>query len=232
MAGPTYKPLRPIGRLQGERFWPSGGMEPTGRAGHVPSAVHQPAEDLYDGRGSFRSAAALRSLFSSVNLDGDEELITYCTIGDAPARPGSSSPTCLGVITSASTTGRGLSGAAWPALPSSGHKLSHSRITMAPIPGPAEAKLTQGIHAETFRVTCPRFHGFRLTDGEARLGFRRRASRPRAAGLAWRAWTGRRGGGGPRPPSPAGAKTPRGTPAPPAPAPAPFPGGSGPAPPP
>ena len=32
----------------GERFWPSGGMEPGGRAGHVPSAIHQPMDGLYD----------------------------------------------------------------------------------------------------------------------------------------------------------------------------------------
>jgi thiosulfate/3-mercaptopyruvate sulfurtransferase len=79
--GTTIVDVRTGPEYRGERFWPSGRMEPTGRAGHVPSAVHQPVEDLYDRRGSFRSAAALRSLFSSVNLDGDEELITYCTIG-------------------------------------------------------------------------------------------------------------------------------------------------------
>ena len=38
----TYK----LGEAEyrGERFWPSGGLEPGGRAGHVPSAVHQPID--------------------------------------------------------------------------------------------------------------------------------------------------------------------------------------------
>jgi len=56
-------------------------MEPGGRAGHVPSAVHQPIDGLYDERGSFLGAADLRGFFSAVDLDGDEGLITYCTIG-------------------------------------------------------------------------------------------------------------------------------------------------------
>jgi hypothetical protein len=50
------------------------------RAG-LPSAVHQPIDGLYDERGSFRDAAALRAVFSAVDLDGDAEMITYCTIG-------------------------------------------------------------------------------------------------------------------------------------------------------
>jgi thiosulfate/3-mercaptopyruvate sulfurtransferase len=57
------------------------GLEPGGRAGHVPSAVHQPIDGLYDERGAFRDPAALRRVFSAVDLDGADELITYCTIG-------------------------------------------------------------------------------------------------------------------------------------------------------
>jgi thiosulfate/3-mercaptopyruvate sulfurtransferase len=79
--GTTLVDVRSAAEYQGERFWPSGGQEPGGRAGHVPSAVHQPVEDLYDSRGSFRSAAELRGVFSGVDLDGADELITYCTIG-------------------------------------------------------------------------------------------------------------------------------------------------------
>jgi rhodanese-related sulfurtransferase len=59
---------------------PSGSMEPSGRAGHVPSAVHQPLGDLYRERGSFRSAADLRRAFPAVDLDGADDVITYCTI--------------------------------------------------------------------------------------------------------------------------------------------------------
>jgi thiosulfate/3-mercaptopyruvate sulfurtransferase len=65
----------------GERFWPSGGMEDGGRAGHIPSAVLVPADGLQDVRGAFRSAAELRRMYAHVATDGGDEMITYCTIG-------------------------------------------------------------------------------------------------------------------------------------------------------
>jgi len=79
--GVTLVDVRSGAEYRGERFWPSGGMEPGGRAGHVPSAVHQPIDGLCDDRGQFRPAADLRGVFSAVDLDGGNELITYCTIG-------------------------------------------------------------------------------------------------------------------------------------------------------
>ena len=77
--------VRSEAEYKGERFWPSGGLEPGGRAGHVPSAVHQPIDGLYNADGSFRSAGELRRVFSAVDLDRGEELITYCTIGGRAA---------------------------------------------------------------------------------------------------------------------------------------------------
>ena len=79
--GATLVDVRSAAEYRGECFWPSGGMEPGGRAGHVPSAVHQPIDGLYNADGSFRSAAELRGIFSPAVLGGDAELITYCTIG-------------------------------------------------------------------------------------------------------------------------------------------------------
>lgn len=79
--GVTILDVRTRTEYAGECFWPSGSMEPSGRAGHVPSAVHQPLGDLYDERGSFRSPAELRRAFPAVDLDGTDEVITYCTIG-------------------------------------------------------------------------------------------------------------------------------------------------------
>jgi thiosulfate/3-mercaptopyruvate sulfurtransferase len=77
--------VRSEAEYRGERFWPSGGLEPNGRAGHVPSAVHQPIDGLYDQRGAFRDASDLRRLFSPAALEGTDELITYCTIGGRAA---------------------------------------------------------------------------------------------------------------------------------------------------
>jgi thiosulfate/3-mercaptopyruvate sulfurtransferase len=79
--GRTLLDVRSRDEYRGERFWPSGGLEPGGQAGHVPSAVHQPIGGLYDERGAFGDVAALRSVFSAVDPDGADELITYCTIG-------------------------------------------------------------------------------------------------------------------------------------------------------
>ncbi len=77
--------VRSEAEYRGERFWPSGGSDPKGRAGHVPSAVHQPIDGLYDDHGAFRGVDDLRDFFSSIDLDGDGELITYCTIGGRAA---------------------------------------------------------------------------------------------------------------------------------------------------
>jgi thiosulfate/3-mercaptopyruvate sulfurtransferase len=83
--GTTVVDVRSAAEYHGERFWPSGGMEPGGRAGHVPSAVHQPIDGIYREDGSFRPAAELRHAFAPAVLDDNQELITYCTIGGRAA---------------------------------------------------------------------------------------------------------------------------------------------------
>ena len=83
--GVTFLDVRSTAEYRGERFWPSGGMQPDGRPGHVPGAVHQPLDELYRPDGSFRPPAELRALLSAVDLDGSDELITYCTIGGRAA---------------------------------------------------------------------------------------------------------------------------------------------------
>ena len=83
--GTTLVDVRSAAEYRGERFWPSGGMEPGGHAGHVPSAIHLPIDGIYRDDGSFRSAAELGRIFSAADLDGTCELITYCTIGGRAA---------------------------------------------------------------------------------------------------------------------------------------------------
>ena len=80
-AGTTIVDVRSEPEYVGERFWPSGGLEPNGRAGRVPTAVRQPVEDVYGSDGSFLSADEIRPVLSAVDIDGTDELITYCTIG-------------------------------------------------------------------------------------------------------------------------------------------------------
>jgi thiosulfate/3-mercaptopyruvate sulfurtransferase len=73
--------VRSVDEFCGERFWPSGGLEAGGRAGHVPSAQHCPVDALHDDDGRFRNRAQLREQFASIDLAGDGEVIAYCTIG-------------------------------------------------------------------------------------------------------------------------------------------------------
>jgi thiosulfate/3-mercaptopyruvate sulfurtransferase len=79
--GTTIVDVRSALEYAGERFWPSGGLEPNGRAGHVPTAVWQPVDDVYGSDGSFLSAGQLRDVFAAVDVGGTDELITYCAIG-------------------------------------------------------------------------------------------------------------------------------------------------------
>ena len=83
--GVTLLDVRTRDEYDGERFWPSGGMDPQGRAGHLPTAVHHPIDGLYDSHGSFQPTTELRRLFASADLDGSNELIAYCTIGGRAA---------------------------------------------------------------------------------------------------------------------------------------------------
>ena len=73
--------VRSDNEYTGERFWPSGGSQPGGRAGHVPTALHLPLGDLYDGRGAFSDEGSLRRAFAPVVENDRREVITYCTIG-------------------------------------------------------------------------------------------------------------------------------------------------------
>ncbi len=77
----TLVDVRSAAEYAGERFWPSGGAEPGGRAGHIPTAIHRPLDGLYDAQGAFRPSSELRQIFALAHLDDDTELITYCTIG-------------------------------------------------------------------------------------------------------------------------------------------------------
>jgi thiosulfate/3-mercaptopyruvate sulfurtransferase len=83
--GTTFVDVRSAAEYRGECFWPSGAMQPGGRVGHLPSAIHQPVEDLYRPDGSFRTVAELRDVFSPDVLDGGDELITYCAVGGRAA---------------------------------------------------------------------------------------------------------------------------------------------------
>jgi thiosulfate/3-mercaptopyruvate sulfurtransferase len=77
----TIIDVRTEPEFRGDRFWPSGALEEGGRAGHVPSALHIPIDDIYDERGAFRPPPELRQLLSPIDLRAGSDVIFYCTIG-------------------------------------------------------------------------------------------------------------------------------------------------------
>jgi thiosulfate/3-mercaptopyruvate sulfurtransferase len=81
--GTTLVDVRSSAEFDGERFWPSGGLEANGRAGHIPSAHRMSIDDVYDERGAFRPVDELRTMFDGTEAIGDagDALVTYCTIG-------------------------------------------------------------------------------------------------------------------------------------------------------
>jgi thiosulfate/3-mercaptopyruvate sulfurtransferase len=80
----TILDVRSEAEYSGERFWPSGGQEPGGRAGHVPSAVNVRLDGLYDEDGRFADSATLARIFADAGMSSSE-VISYCTIGGRAA---------------------------------------------------------------------------------------------------------------------------------------------------
>ena len=60
----------------GERFWPSGGMQEGGRAGHIPGAVWLPVDIARD------SAEYVRDVCEGAAVDPGRHVVVYCTIGN------------------------------------------------------------------------------------------------------------------------------------------------------
>jgi thiosulfate/3-mercaptopyruvate sulfurtransferase len=60
----------------GERFWPSGGMQEGGRAGHIPGAVWLPVDIAQ------QSPEEVRELCQSAAVGPDRHVVIYCTIGN------------------------------------------------------------------------------------------------------------------------------------------------------
>ena len=74
--------MRSVQEYTGERFWPSGATEDTGRSGHVPGAVSVPIDLLRQENGAPKSAEELRRVFEEAGVSKDKAVITYCTIGN------------------------------------------------------------------------------------------------------------------------------------------------------
>jgi thiosulfate/3-mercaptopyruvate sulfurtransferase len=60
----------------GERFWPSGGMQPGGRAGHIPGADWLPLDIAKQG------PEDVRDICEAAGVGPDRHVVVYCTIGN------------------------------------------------------------------------------------------------------------------------------------------------------
>jgi thiosulfate/3-mercaptopyruvate sulfurtransferase len=68
--------------FSGERFWPSGATEDTGRAGHIPGAISVPIESLRTENDTFKAAEEMHRVLEEAGVTSDQKVITYCTIGN------------------------------------------------------------------------------------------------------------------------------------------------------
>jgi len=68
--------------FSGERFWPSGATEDTGRAGHVPGAISVPIDLLRSEDGTFRTSEEMRLALEGAGVTPQQRVIAYCTIGN------------------------------------------------------------------------------------------------------------------------------------------------------
>jgi len=60
----------------GERFWPSGGMQDGGRAGHIPTAIWLPIDIAEQG------VDEIRDVCETAGVGPDRHVVVYCTIGN------------------------------------------------------------------------------------------------------------------------------------------------------
>ncbi len=72
-SGPEYR---------GEVIAPPGMNETAQRAGHIPGAISIPWDESVEPDGTFKSVADLRALFEGRGVRPDQEVITYCRIGE------------------------------------------------------------------------------------------------------------------------------------------------------
>ena len=74
--------VRSVDEFTGKIIAPPGMTETAQRAGHIPGAANIPWSQAVNEDGTFKSADALKQLYSSKGITGDTEVIAYCRIGE------------------------------------------------------------------------------------------------------------------------------------------------------
>ena len=74
--------IRGADEYNGKIFAAPGFQELSVRAGHIPGAVNVPWGANVNADGTFKSVAELRKLYADKGIDGKQNIITYCRIGE------------------------------------------------------------------------------------------------------------------------------------------------------
>ena len=74
--------VRSVDEFTGKIIAPPGMTETAQRAGHIPGAANIPWSQAANEDGTFKSAEALKQLYQSKGVTGNDEVIAYCRIGE------------------------------------------------------------------------------------------------------------------------------------------------------
>ena len=74
--------VRSVDEFTGKIIAPPGMSETAQRGGHIPSAANVPWAQAANEDGTFKSADQLQQLYGSKGVNGKDEIIAYCRIGE------------------------------------------------------------------------------------------------------------------------------------------------------
>jgi thiosulfate/3-mercaptopyruvate sulfurtransferase len=74
--------IRSADEYSGKIFAPAGFQELAVRAGHIPGAINVPWGQNVNADGTFKTVAELKKLYADKGVDGKQNIITYCRIGE------------------------------------------------------------------------------------------------------------------------------------------------------
>jgi thiosulfate/3-mercaptopyruvate sulfurtransferase len=74
--------VRSVDEFTGKIIAPPGMTETAQRAGHIPTAANVPWAQAANEDGTFKSADQLQQLYGSKGVNGKDEVIAYCRIGE------------------------------------------------------------------------------------------------------------------------------------------------------
>ena len=74
--------IRSADEFSGKLFAAPGFQELAVRAGHIPGAINIPWGQNVNADGTFKSVAELKKLYADKGVDGKQNIITYCRIGE------------------------------------------------------------------------------------------------------------------------------------------------------